>query len=505
MMAVVTAILGCSRKPPPERIRIAFPAPPLSLDPHLASEWVSVAVNSNIYESLVRLDPDLGVAPGLAESWTNPDELTCVLELKHGVKFHDGEPLTAADVAASLMRAKTDPRSAWRGDLVALSGASAPSAGTVILRTAKPSPTLLRSLAGIAIVPSRLGVGDEPSPLESQPLGTGPYRFVSRDPTGVRLVRWDGYHGAAPRLRDVLLLSVASDRQRVEALLSGAVDLISDVPEEASRRTSAAPGCRLLKARSLRVVYLGFDVARKTTPYAPGRENPFRDRRVRLAIRAAIDPRQIGEILGAAGEPATQLAAPGVFGHEDSHAAPIYDVPRAKGLLREAGLAGGFDVVLDALDGIYPGDAKVAAFVAESLSQVGVRVKPRVEDKATNFARLARRDTSIFLISWAALTGDVQEVLDYLLHTPDAVRGYGTDNSGGYSDATLDRMIEEAGQTMALKLRTKKLRAAVEAASGEAPLVPLYVPNNLYGIREPFRWAPRRDKIVQVAEIGVER
>jgi peptide/nickel transport system substrate-binding protein len=503
VIALAALVAGCAPKAEVERIRIAFPAPPLSLDPHIASEWISVAVNSNIYESLVHLDPDLAVAPGLAVSWTNPDELTWVFELRRGVRFHDGGPFTAADAAASLMRAKTHPRSAWKGDLVAVDSVQAPSAGTLVVHTAEPASTLLRSLAGIAIVPRRLVEGREPSPLESQPVGTGPYRFVSREPASVRLLRWDGYYGARPVIRDVFLLSMASGERRLEALRSGSVDLISDLPEEAARSTADIPGCSVLQVRSLRVVYLGFDVARETTPYASPKRNPFRDRRVRLAVRDAIDAKQIGEILGAAGEPATQLAAPGVFGYEASGSTLVQDEQRAKALLREAGWAGGFDVVLDALQGVYPGDAKVAALVAESLERTGIRVKPRFEDKGANFARLTRRDTSFFVISWAALGGDVQEVLDYLLHTPDSVRGYGTDNCGGYSDPALDRMIEEAGRTTVPKLRTKRLRAAVEAAMGEAPLVPLYVPNNLYGIREPFRWTPRRDKIVRVEDIGV--
>lgn len=503
--ALATAlVVGCAPKAEVQRIRIAFPAPPLSLDPHFASEWVSVAVNSNIYESLVHLDPDLSVAPGLAVSWTNPDDLTWVFELRRGVRFHDGEPFTGADAVASLMRAKTHPRSAWRGDLVAVDGVQSPSAGTLVVHTAEPSPTLLRSLAGIAIVPRRLVEGRAPSLLESQPVGTGPYRFVSRGATGVRLMRWEGYHGPPPVIREAILLSMAGERERVDALRSGTVDLISDLSEDAAKRTAAIPGCGVLHVRSLRVVYLGFDVARVTTPYASPKKNPFRDRRVRLAVRDAIDTKQIGEILGAAGEGATQLAAPGVFGYEESGAPLVHDEQRAKDLLREAGWAGGFDVVLDALQGVYPGDAKVAALVAESLKRTGIRVEPRFEDKAANFARLTRRDTSFFLISWAALGGDAQEVLDYLLHTPDPVRGYGTDNCGGYSDPALDRLIEEAGRTTVPKLRTKRLRAAVEAAMSEAPLVPLYVPNNLYGIREPFRWTPRRDKIVRVEDIGVQ-
>jgi peptide/nickel transport system substrate-binding protein len=333
-------------------------------------------------------------------------------------------------------------------------------------------------------------------------VGTGPYRFVSRDATGVRLSRWEGYHGPPPVVREASFLSIAGERERVDALRSGAVDLVSDLSEDGARAVAAAPGCSALQVRSLRVVYLGFDVARARTPYASPGKNPFRDRRVRLAVRDAIDAGRIDEVLGAAGEAATGLAAPGVFGHEDGGSPPVHDPERAKTLLREAGLAKGFDVVLDALRGVYPGDAKVAELVVESLKAVGIRVEPRFEDKAVNFARLTRRDTSLFLVSWAPLGGDVQQVFEYLLHTPDPARGYGTDNCGGFSDPALDRMIEEAGRTP-VEARAEKLKSAAQQALDQLPLVPLYVPNNLYGIRGPWRWTPRRDKIVRVEEIGL--
>lgn len=502
MVGFAATLVSCVAKQPSELIRVALPALPSSLDPHFSGEWVSLAVDSNIYEGLVRLDPDLGVTPDLAISWTNPDDSTCVFKLRPSVRFHDGESLTAADAAASLMRAKTHPRSAWRGELASVDRVEAPFVDTLVVHTVQPSPTLLRSLAGIAVVPRRLGEDDGASQLESRPVGTGPYRLVSSGASGVRLVRWEGYHGAPPVIREAAFLSIASESGRVDALRSGAADLVSDLSENGAKAIAAAPGCSVLRVRSLRVVYLGFDVARPTTPYASPGRNPFRDRRVRLAVRDAIDAKGIGEALGIAGDAATGFAAPGVFGNEDGGITRDHDLRRAKDLLREAGLAEGFGVVLDALKGVYPGDTKVASLVAESLGAAGIKVELRFEDKSVNFERLTRRDTSFFLVSWAPLGGDVQQVLEYLLHTPDPAHGYGSDNCGGYSDPALDHMIEEAGRTV-VEHRAEKLRAAVQAAMFQLPLVPLYVPNNLYGIRASLRWTPRRDKIVRLEEIGV--
>jgi peptide/nickel transport system substrate-binding protein len=230
--------------------------------------------------------------------------------------------------------------------------------------------------------------------------------------------------------------------------------------------------------------------------------NPFRDRRVRLAVRQAIDVAAINrEVMGGLAEPATQFAAPRVFGFSPRIVAPAFDPERARALLTAAGYRAGFSVVLDAPSGLYPMDAAIAGRVAAALLPLGIRVRVELLDKQALFDKLGRRESSFYMLSWNCLTADMQEILDYLLHSPDPAHGYGGENAGGYSNPELDRLGEQAARTMNPVERGALLAQAVELAHQDTPWVPVYVQSIVYGLRTPFQWRPRPDKRIRVSDV----
>jgi len=491
---------GCELGGGERHIRVAFGSKPYALDPHHSNESVAYSIYFNIYEALVRCEAGGPVVPVLALRWANPDDLGWEFTLVPDARFQDGSSVTSADVAFSLERARDDSRSAWRSALVDVVRIETPSASRLVLHTRRPLPTLLQSLADVAIVSKHhVQSGRD---LEHEPLGTGPYRFVSwDDKRGLRLRRWDDYRGKQPAIAEVDFLEMADPGARVGALRTGSVDLIADLPAEALGHEG--PGVRSLKVPSLRELFLAFDTARPRTPYASPARNPFRDRRVRLAMLQAIDTSRIGrEILGEAGEEATQLVSPRVFGYDPGYKKPGFDVAASRQLLRLAGLADGFSVSLDAPRGAYPADLAIADFVADSLQAVGVRVTVNRLEKAALFEKLARGDTSFYMLSWGATSGDAQEVFDSLLHTRDTQRGYGSDNYGGFSDPVLDELAEEAAVKGSPTLRQQLLQRAVRQAMDAVPWVPIYVQTDLYGIRDPYHWDPQPDKRIRIQDIS---
>jgi peptide/nickel transport system substrate-binding protein len=485
--------------PPPTRARIGLGARVPSFDPHATTELVAISVNSNVYETLVQVDADLKLLPLLATGWFNTDERTWTFDLVPDVRFHDGSPLTSEDVAFSILRARDDPRSEWSAGLLTVEDVQSPSPLRVVVRTRAPDPTLMVSLASAQIVPRSSGpiAG---SPIARLPVGTGPYRLASASPGGsVELEAWDGYWGAQPSVRRLAFSSLPDERQRVEALLAGRLDLVSDVPPELASRISGSAGLEVVERPGLLEVYLGFDQARDRTPYASPSRNPFRDLRVRRAVAAAIDRRRLAEEMG--GEGAFQLVARGVFGWDPSWRPSAPDLTQARRLLREAGYAEGFSVVLDAPQTSFVGDARVAPFVARSLAEIGVRVEQRVQPKAELFRRWSERDTSFFVGGWSCTSGDAQEVLDFLLHTPDPARGLGRENVGGYSNPELDRLAGLARETMKREVRLRLLRAASAQALTDVAWVPLYVARDRYGLRRGLRWSPRPDGLILGAQM----
>jgi len=190
-----------------------------------------------------------------------------------------------------------------------------------------------------------------------------------------------------------------------------------------------------------------------------------------------------------------------VFGYDPAYPAPRPDLEEARRLLAEAGWGNGFSVVLDAPSGVYVEDARVAAFVAEALRPLGIAVRVQLLDKTTAFARQADRDTSFYLASWSCQSADMQEIFTYLLHTPDPARGFGSENAGGYSNPEVDRLAEQAAETMDPNERAILLRRAVRLALDDTPWVPLYIQTQVYALREPFRWQPRADRTIRVEDV----
>src|SRR4051794_5240375 len=163
---------------PAAPLRILISSAPLSLDPHLQDEANTFAVLGNVYEGLTAFDGDMRLHPALAERWESPDDLTWRFHLRSGIHFHDGRPLEAADVVASLERARHHPRSQVAGYLVAVSGVKAVDAQTVDVVTTRPYALLLNKLAFVYIVPR-----DAPPDIQDV-VGTGPYRVASRRANG---------------------------------------------------------------------------------------------------------------------------------------------------------------------------------------------------------------------------------------------------------------------------------------------------------------------------------
>ncbi len=483
----------------PAEVRVALTTAPISFDPHATDEIVAFSVNSNIYESLVTTDDDLNPGPGIAATWFNPDALTWVFDLAPGHRFHDGSAVASEDVAQSLLRARNDPASEWGGGLLSIERVETPTPARVVVHTRAPDATLVQALAQTLIVPRTAGpIAD--STLKARPVGSGPYRLESWDPRAGRavLVAWDGGPGPVPSVRRLVFSSIPDDHQRLSELVAGRVDLISDVPPELGAGVAAATELRLMESPSLTEIFLAFDVSRQRSPYASPPRNPFLDRRVRRAFAAAIDRGAlVHDVLLAGGEVADQVAAPRVFGFDPGLKRQVYDPAEAHRLMAESGFGDGFSVVLDAPDTSFAGDVRVAPFVAGSLAGIGVRVELRPQGKEALFRRQAKRDTSLMIGGWNCGSADMQEVLEFLLHTTDAARGYGRENVGGYSNARLDSLTEEAHKTMSHDQRLSLLRAASAVAADDVPWVPLYIPHDRYAARRALTWAPRPDRVIR--------
>src|ERR1700737_4465669 len=199
-VACVAVTLSCASKPDPNTLVMIIESSPTNLDPRVGLDAQSERIDDLIFDDLLTRDAHLNVTPSLAERWEIPDPLTYIFHLHHGVKFHDGRPLTARDVKwtfDSLLQAKI--RSTKSAVYRFVDHIDASDDYTVVFHLKEPFATLLWNLSdgAMGIVP--YGSGDE---ISRKPIGSGPFRFVmaQQDQEGV-IARNDDYWGQKPKVR----------------------------------------------------------------------------------------------------------------------------------------------------------------------------------------------------------------------------------------------------------------------------------------------------------------
>ena len=267
----------------------------------IAPTWFDPAETSGIitpymmlyalHDALVKPMPGNQAAPSLAESWSvSPDGLAYEFVLRRGVKFHNGEPVTADDVKFSFERYRGAAAKPLKDAVTAI---DTPDPGRVVIRLKRPWPDFMTFYTGATgaswIVPRKYveKVGDEG--FKKAPIGAGPYRFVSFTP-GVELVleAFDQFWRKAPSVKRLVLKAVPDEATRLAALKRGEVDIAYAIRGALAEELRRTPGLALRPNVGQAAFFIYF-----TEQWDP--KSPFSDRRVRLALSHAIDRQEINQ------------------------------------------------------------------------------------------------------------------------------------------------------------------------------------------------------------------
>lgn len=256
---------------------------------------------SEILDTLVKLDYGMNLIPGLATAWERQGPTEWLFTLRHGMTFHDGQPLDAEAVKFSLERVTA--LLTYAGSLLDLAGLDVIAPDKLKIRTNKPFAALPNQLTdAITGIYARSSFDVEGKFVK--PVGTGPFRFVSyakQDRTVVE--RFDGYWGKAPALKQVVYRFVPDHSARVLSLETGEVDFAVDIPPAEVKRLDASREFTVHREPSSGLYYMVFNTTE-------GR--PFADVRLRRAVNAMIDRKAIVEhALDGIGNPAWEFFAPG--------------------------------------------------------------------------------------------------------------------------------------------------------------------------------------------------
>lgn len=489
----------------PRTLRISQGSEARSMDPYFALESATFSVLSNIFESLSDISPEMEVVPLLATSWQNIDPHTWEFKLRQGVTFQDGQPFDAEDVQYSIRRAIDWKPSRLRSEIPTVDHVEIVDPHTVHIITSVPDAILPTRMASLFILDKESSVaglaagGDDW--LATNPNGTGPYRLESwiKD-SELILSAHDGYWGGRPEVRRLNFVATTNEATRIASFLNGNIDILVNVPVGDVQRVEATPGFAVLTQPSLRLIYLGLDCGRDTSPGVPGSPpNPLKDVRVRQAIYAAINEDLIVEkVMNGFAEPAGQLFPEGVIGYDPSIERQPYDPDLARRLLAQAGYPNGFKVRLDSPNDRYINDEGIASAVAGQLARVDIEVEVQAMPKARFFPLEQAGNSSFFLIGWANTNGDGTGTFDHLLHTMEPEKNLGGSNSStAYSNAEIDRISEAAASEFDPEKREAMLQKANRIAMEELPHIPLHFQMDIHAVSDRVAWSPRRDTQVR--------
>lgn len=386
LLLAVSLLLGTAAAQDPEpvyggTVTVAITADPPGWDPTIStSQEIPRVMYHNVYEGLVRFDASGDIVNALAESYeTSDDGLTWTFVLREGVKFHDGTDLTVDDVIAKFERAM-DPESGHTNPAYyeAIESVSSPAPNTVEFKLSQPSRGLLYNLArpDSIIYPAA-----KAETQRSEPIGTGPFRFVSyTEGSEVVLERFDDYYiDGVPYLDRAVFRIIGDPNTRFAALQAGDIDMIGvALQPEQYMQIAANPDLKGTEGTATTEITVAMNNTRE----------PFDDVRVRQAITLAIDKSTIvegamfglGTIIGSHMSP----AEPYYIDLSDTYP---YDPQRARELLAEAGYEDGFTIHFE-LPEPYNIERRSGEVVAQQLRAVGIDVELSVVEWGTWIQRI---------------------------------------------------------------------------------------------------------------------
>lgn len=414
-----------------------------------AGQGINEAFNSNVYEALFQLTDAGTVVPQLAQSFTKSDDgLTYTFKLQPNVTFHNGDKLTSADVKSSIERVTADgSKSSRKSSLKTIASIDTPDDATVVIKLSAKSISLPYNLSYVWIVDHTA------KDITSSEDGTGPYKLGEwRRGSALSLERFDGYWGAKPTNKEVVFQYFTDATAENNALLTGAVDLITSVQSPDSLAQFANnPSFKVNNGQSTTKLVLAFN----------DRVKPFSDPNVRIAITEAIDKKALlNSIWGNYGTLIGSFVPPTDPWYEDLTGLYPYDQAKAKALLAKAGYPNGFSFTLDTPN--YDPHPTVAQFVQADLAKIGVTVKINIITANEWYTKIYQQH-------------DFAATLQEHVNHRDVVF-YGDPNFyWGYDNKDVQKLFAEAEAAKSTDEQTADIKKANEIIAKEAASDWLYL------------------------------
>lgn len=441
---------------------------PIALDPRFATDAISARVGELVFDALVRVDAHGQFLGDLAERFERPTPTTVVFHLRRGLRFSDGRPLTARDVAYTydsiLDPATISPK---RMGLRQLAAIAAPDDATVVMTTKGPYAPALE-MATMGVVPYGTPVPGKGG--ARWPVASGAFEITSFS-RGERLVL--ARNPARPHGPDgipgIVFRVVPDPTVRALELAEGICDLAeNNIQPDLLGYFAMRPGLVIKESPGSEYYYLAFNF----------RDPHLRDLRVRQAIAYAINREAIiGSLYKGSGRVASGMLAPENWAYDGDVARYRYDPFKAARLLDEAGYAIG-PTGQRGLKLVYkttPEGRRLGEAMQAMLRQIGVTLEVRTVEFATFYSDLQKGNFDLASMDWVAtdLTHQYFMVFDSKMTPP---RG---SNRGGYSNPAMDRLLEQGEVALDPAARRTIYAEVQRIAADDLPYVSLWWMDNV--------------------------
>ena len=465
-------LTGCHRRTEdPQTVVMIIESSPNNLDLRQGTDAQSERVGGLIFDALVKKDDHYNLQPWLATSWKQLDPVTLVIHLRDGVRFHDGRPLEAEDVAWTI-RSMIDGTliTAKAGAFSSVEHVDVQDKLTLTIHLKHPDAGLLFNMSDglFGVVPR--GAGQD---FGLHPIGSGPFRFLSAiQDKEVIVARNADYWAGAPKISGVRFTVVPDAITSALELRKGSADLASNVLTfDQLHSLEQAPNLKIESGQSSVVIYTNFNVTDPT----------LRDRRVRQAIACAMDRKAIVDAIwrGQAQLAETLLPAEHWAAAKENELAQYpHDVARAERLLEEAGFHRGIDGVrlhLTLKTSTDETTRLMATVLQQQLRAAGIQLELRSAEFGTFYSDVTRGAFQMYALRWIGSNED-----------PDIFRyTYGSSafppkgaNRGRYSNPRVDVLLKAAAaETDQVKRRSEYVEVQ-QILAEDLPGIPLWYPNN---------------------------
>lgn len=441
-----------------------------SLDPTAVLDNPSIWAQEQIYETLYTVTADgRGVRPWLATRYrVSPDKRTWTFELRYGVRFSNGRPLRAADVAYSIDRARESKNGFGYID-ASIASVSAPDDRTVVVRTKYAWAPLLADLSLFVngVVPRDLG-GHSPADFFRHPVGTGPFKVRAWRRGQYLLLGRNPYYWqpGKPYLDQVEFTVVPDDSTRLARVTSGDAQIVELQPADVGALRDA-PMATAAAFPSTRI-----DVLLPNERY-----KPLADVHVRRAIGFAINRAAIVDaVLAGQGRPANSTFPENVPFYNPRNPGLEFDPARAKEELAHSAYRHGFKLeFLTSSDPIY---TAVARGIQQELAPLGIDVTIRTVAPTALFALQQKFDYQLSIDDWTMDIPDPDEYAAYSLSAAGGVHAFYTD----FDDPRMTALVKRAQTTFSPAVRAALYEQIQALADADVPQIPLYYSPLVYGV-----------------------